>query len=398
MDDFKIDVEADIKAISSIEVIPAILDVVCRTTGMGFAAVARVTEDRWVTCASLDKINFGLQPGGELKVETTICNEIRQLQQPVVIDHVTKDEIFVKHPTPALYGFQSYISVPIILRNGKFFGTLCAIDPKPARLKNPETIGMFTLFADLISMHLHNLEQLDITKASLEEERKTAELRDRFIAILGHDLRNPVGAVGGIAQLLKMGKADEAAIKRFAEILQHSSYRMLGLIDNITDFARARFGSGINLNRHYESLEKILTHVIDELRLASPERNIEVKFDLKRQVYCDGKRVAQLFSNILSNAIMHGDANEPINVIAISNDEKFILTVSNGGKPIPHNMIKNLFEPFARGHEKKGQHGLGLGLFISSEIARAHGGTIEVESAERTTFKFTISNKGEGNL
>src|ERR1035438_3601770 len=80
--------------------------------------IARMTEDRWVACSVLDEINFGLRPGGELRVETTICHEIRQCREPVVINHVAEDEIWSEHPTPATYGFQSYISMPIILGDG----------------------------------------------------------------------------------------------------------------------------------------------------------------------------------------------------------------------------------------------------------------------------------------
>ena len=133
----------DVAAVARIDAVPTILEVVCRTTGMGFAAVARVTDDRWIACAVHDEIRFGLGPGGELKVETTICHEIRASGQPVVIDHVAEDQAFCGHPTPAMYGFQSYISVPIRRPNGAFFGTLCAIDPRPARLNRPETVGMF---------------------------------------------------------------------------------------------------------------------------------------------------------------------------------------------------------------------------------------------------------------
>jgi GAF domain-containing protein len=118
----------DLAGIARIEAVPRILEVICRTTGLGFAAVARVTEDRWIACAVRDEIAFGLQPGGELQVETTICNEIRRSGQLVVIDHVAEDPGFCRHPTPELYGFQSYISVPIVLSDGRFFGTLCAID------------------------------------------------------------------------------------------------------------------------------------------------------------------------------------------------------------------------------------------------------------------------------
>src|SRR5258707_10173235 len=155
------DLQGDVAAVSRIDAVPTILEVVCRTTGMGFAAVARVTEDRWIACGVRDEIAFGLRPGGELKVETTICNEIRDSRQPVVIDHVAEDPKFHGHPTPAQYGFQSYISVPILRKDGSFFGTLCAIDPRPARLNTPEVIGMFKLFADLIAFHLDARERLE---------------------------------------------------------------------------------------------------------------------------------------------------------------------------------------------------------------------------------------------
>jgi transcriptional regulator with XRE-family HTH domain len=164
------DIQADIEAVNRIGIISKILEVVCRTTGMGFAAVARVTEDKWITCAVLDQISFGLTPGSELKLETTICNEIRQHREAVVIDHVGEDEVYVGHPTPAMYGFQSYISVPIICQDGTFFGTLCAIDPRPAKLNNPEIIGMFKLFAELISFHLNLADQAALAETNLLEK------------------------------------------------------------------------------------------------------------------------------------------------------------------------------------------------------------------------------------
>jgi GAF domain-containing protein len=141
----------DIEIVALIAAIPAILTVVSRVTGMGFSAVARVTPDRWVCLAANDEIGFGLKPGGELKVETTICHEIRQSGGEVVIDHVGRDEVYRNHHTPAMYGFESYISVPIVLRDGSFYGTLCAIDPKPAKLNDPGIIGMFRLFAEFIA-------------------------------------------------------------------------------------------------------------------------------------------------------------------------------------------------------------------------------------------------------
>ncbi|HZH94421.1 MAG TPA: GAF domain-containing protein, partial [Flavisolibacter sp.] len=149
-----LDLQQDVERVRQIPIVSTLLDVICQTTGMGFAAVARVTQDRWIACHVRDDIQFGLVAGDELKVETTICDEIRGTHQAVIIDHVQTSEQYCGHPTPLRYGFQSYISFPIFLKNGEFFGTLCAIDLKPAQLDNSNTIGLFTAFAELISFHL----------------------------------------------------------------------------------------------------------------------------------------------------------------------------------------------------------------------------------------------------
>jgi transcriptional regulator with XRE-family HTH domain len=148
-------IQKDIADVNQIEIIPRILEVVCHVTGLGFAAVARVTNEQWVACVVRDEINFGLKAGDELKLETTICHEIRNTGKAVIIDEVAADAWYAVHPTPAMYGFQSYISIPIVLADGHFFGTLCGIDSKPHQLSNPETVTMFKLFAELIGCHLN---------------------------------------------------------------------------------------------------------------------------------------------------------------------------------------------------------------------------------------------------
>ena len=147
-----------------------------------YALAARVTEARWIACSVKDDLGFGLTPGGELQLQTTICNEIRQSREPVVINNVAEDKVWCGHHTPAMYGFQSYISMPIILADGSFFGTLCAIDPRPARLKTPEVIGMFRLFAELIAKNLEANRRLADTESALLEERADSGLREQFMA------------------------------------------------------------------------------------------------------------------------------------------------------------------------------------------------------------------------
>ncbi|MGC1304371.1 MAG: GAF domain-containing sensor histidine kinase [Caulobacteraceae bacterium] len=383
-------IAADVAAIQRIAAVPTILEVVCRTTGMGFAAVARVSEDRWVACSVLDSIQFGLEPGGELKLGTTICDEIRESRQAVVIDHVAEDETWCGHPTPAMYGFQSYISMPIVLPDGRFFGTLCAIDPRPARLKTPETIGMFTLFADLIAFHLDVHERLAASAASLLDERRTAELREQFIAVLGHDLRNPLASIdAGAAMLLKV-PLDERATG-IVERMQASVSRMAVLIDNVLDFARGRLGGGLPLNRSAERLEPTFHHVVAELQASHPARRIEADFALDRPVDCDRGRLSQLLSNLIANALVHGAADTPVRVRAEVMRGVLELSVSNSGDVIPSATLAKLFQPFERGAVRPNQQGLGLGLYIASEIARAHGGALSVESsAGRTCFTFRM--------
>jgi GAF domain-containing protein len=131
--------------------IRAVLEEVCRVTQMGFAAVARVTEERWIAAQVLDRIEFGLSPGDELEIKTTICDDIRKCGEAVFIDYVGADPEWRSHPVPMLYGFQSYASIPIFLDDGSFYGTLCAIDPEPRTVRAPETIAALKAFAARVS-------------------------------------------------------------------------------------------------------------------------------------------------------------------------------------------------------------------------------------------------------
>lgn len=146
----------DVDLIARIPAIAAILEEVSRDTGMRFATVARVSDTRWTACAVYDTIDFGLRAGQDLVLETTICNEIREHGRAVMFSHASAHPIYSQHPTPALYGFESYVSVPIHRADGEFFGTLCAVDPQPRVLDA----------ATLKAMERHALaiaEQLDAT-------------------------------------------------------------------------------------------------------------------------------------------------------------------------------------------------------------------------------------------
>ena len=229
-------------------------------------------------------------------------------------------------------------------------------------------------------------------EANLAKEREAAQFREQFIAVLGHDLRNPVASVDAGASMLLRSSLDA----RSWEIVSHmqgSVLRMRGLIDNVLDFARARLGDGLSITIDAERpLQPVLEQVVRELQWIQPDRDIRASFNLSVPVPVDHTRLSQLLSNLLGNALTHGAIEQPIDVHAKASEGEFELSVSNAGEPIPPETLANLFQPFFRGQVRPSQQGLGLGLFISSEIARVHGGTLEVKSDEtETRFTFRMS-------
>lgn len=372
--------------------VQSILQVCARVSGMGYVVIAHVTESRWVACAVSDEIGFGLGNGGELPIKTTLCNEVRQQRRAIAFDHASADPQWTGHPTPRLYGLESYIAVPIILADGAFFGTLCAIDRRPAPASRPDIVGMFELFAKLIASLLEGNRRLAVSEAALLDAHETAELRDQFIAVLGHDLRNPLAAVEAGVMLLKRNSADERSRLVLKDIAR-STARMNRLINDVLDFARGRLGGGLPIARKINSrLDVSLHQVVDELKSANPERIVEVDFSIPETVYVDADRVAQLLSNLLANALAHGSAEQPVRVSARVVAEQFELTVSNGGDPIPHAVRPRLFQPFNRTVISEVREGLGLGLYIARQIALAHGGELTMSSTpEETRFTFVMA-------
>lgn len=219
--------------------------------------------------------------------------------------------------------------------------------------------------------------------------REFSELQEQFIAVLGHDLRNPVAAIdSGATMLLRQGWSERAPV--ILNLMRNSVVRMNGLIDNVLDLARFRLGGGISLNLEPgRPLAPTLEQVIDEIRTAHPERPIEVDLAVDDSVPVDHLRIAQLYSNLLGNALKHGAADGPIRSKCLEASGTLELSVSNTGEPIPPELLEHLFMPFHRGKIRQNEGGLGLGLFIASQIAEAHGGILDVRS-DATETCFTL--------
>ena len=219
----------------------------------------------------------------------------------------------------------------------------------------------------------------------IARQRTEAELREQFLAVLGHDLRNPVAALEAGTRLL-LRRAPDAETTDILRRMQGSVFRMSELIENLMDLARVRLGEGIELERLSRSdLAEHLKQVIGEIGLVAPDSEIKARLEIDGPVRCDVARIKQVMANLLANAVTHGTASEPILVDARNDAGRLRISVTNKGGPIPEAAKEMLFQPFFRSTARKSQQGLGLGLYVASEIAKAHGGTLDAMSSEDET-------------
>jgi signal transduction histidine kinase len=223
------------------------------------------------------------------------------------------------------------------------------------------------------------------------EQQQAAHFRERFIGILGHDLRSPLSAItAGAALILRTPDAPDPALAAAARIAA-SGDRMARMISDLLDFTQARLGGGLAVSRKPADLGEVARAVVDEVSAANPSRSIalEVRGDVKGPF--DSDRIAQLVSNLLENAVAHAPQGDRIAVTVSGKGGNVEIAVENGGPPIPENERATLFDPFRRGSGPRESKGLGLGLFIVEQIARAHGGGVQLEvHAGRTVFRAVL--------
>ena len=240
-----------------------------------------------------------------------------------------------------------------------------------------------------------DLARLRAEKEALAERERLVEFQDRFVAILGHDLRNPLAALRMGLRVLerKVPPEQASAIGR----MMGSAARMGRMIEQLLDFARSRLGGGIPLAPVATSLRGTVSLVADEERVQHPDRELVVVMAGDLDGVWDPNRLAQVVSNLLGNAMTYGAPDEPVRVETTAGPERVGLAVHNGGPPIPEAVQRVLFDPFRRGERESraaGTSGLGLGLYITKEIVSAHHGTIAVESNHAgTTFRIELPRK-----
>jgi hypothetical protein len=208
---------ADIAAIEAISALPTILELVSDLTTLRFVCVARVTDTSWTACAVLDKLGFGLHPGDQLDVATTLCREVRIHDKAIIIDQVSEDTHYCSHPTPQMYGFESYFSMPLHTSQGEYFGTLCGLDKLPAPLSEPKTTRALELVAQMISRQLQTEQTLEQSLRTLRTEiSNTAHLRSMLQQLRNAEQRQSFQL--DIAELLRQQPAPDRIYAHSSEI------------------------------------------------------------------------------------------------------------------------------------------------------------------------------------
>ncbi len=416
--------------LGTVPLVASLLDVLCGMTGMGLALVTRMTGDQWTTCAIRDEINTEITSGLTLPASTMLCREVTGGRQLLVVSDLAEDPVHCSDPFLVQQCFRSYIGAPIRLADGSVFGTLCTFGREVIRVDNIPVESVFGLFAKLVANQIDAADRIAATSADLrtatsrldvsETGRQAVEsqlavstaslnavntrltasdaallnaqatglLREQFVAVLGHDLRNPISAIAAGTRLLQRQPLDDRG-RQVLAMMGQSADRMAELVRNMLDFALTQFGGGIPVHCTTTSdLASTLGHVVGELQAKFPDRDVVTRLELDLPVSCDPNRIGQLLSNLLANAITHGAADQPVWVNAATKNGMFELAVSNGGRQVSTETMAGLFKPFVKGN-RHNQEGLGLGLHIAAAIAHAHGGTLVATSTQEST-KFVL--------
>jgi PAS domain S-box-containing protein len=227
----------------------------------------------------------------------------------------------------------------------------------------------------------HNQEQLALAR----------DFERWILAIVSHDIRDPLGTILFAARRLQDGAEPASPAKKHAEIVERGVHRILHIVGDLLDLAREREGAGIPIAPKPTNLRDVCRQIIEEIEAIVRDRQITFDCDADGAGAWDEHRILQAVSNLTSNAVRHGTPGSPVRLRLTGNDERVAVEVHNRGT-IPSEILPRVFEPFRSGrHYTSRGEGLGLGLFIAKAIARAHGGALEVKSEnDETMFRLVL--------
>ncbi|QRR01147.1 sensor histidine kinase [Dyadobacter sandarakinus] len=388
----------DIQRVQQIPIVSTLLNVICEVTGLGFAAVARVTSEKWITCSVHDNMELGMLAGSELPVETTICDQIRQVRQPVIIENLDESLAYADDPILVSNGVKSYISYPIVLRSGEFFGTLCAFGREPKKLTGIRTTGLFTAFAELVALQLQQQDVLEATRdkvkgLSVQLSDSTDENR-QYRHISTHSLQEPLRKIRVFSGML-VDALQENDVKKASDLsvrINTSATRFSEMIKNLSDFS---FLTEDQQTFSLVDLEDTVSMVLTQLRPQIRLSGASVEVARLPVVRANASQMEQLFYHILGNAIKFAKPGTPLAVSVSSckiygthldgeyhpNRQFVEIRINDNGVGIPETQLENIFDMFSKLPSTViRREGEGFGLTFSRRIVRNHSGTIRIKS------------------
>ncbi|WP_257385591.1 hybrid sensor histidine kinase/response regulator [Tahibacter caeni] len=230
----------------------------------------------------------------------------------------------------------------------------------------------------------------------LEQRTRTLQLNEMFVAVLGHDLRNPLSAVIFAGSILQ--RSPDPSTRNSADLIVQTGWRMNRMIADLLDLARARLAGGIAINVEEADLGIVATRIKAERDIMTPRRELQLELGGNLRGLWDGDRIEQALSNLIGNAIEHGEPDSPVGIALDGHaPDRIVLRVSNVGT-IPEDVLPTLFTPFREGRYRGRGDGLGLGLYIVKQIVDAHDGEIEARCEDgRTVFELTLPRHCSGS-
>jgi signal transduction histidine kinase len=239
-----------------------------------------------------------------------------------------------------------------------------------------------------------------ITESVGHFHRTVERYRNLLLGMLGHDMRSPLNSIQLTASYLAALNAGEE-VSAAAALVTRSGASMQALLDDLVDFNRTNLGLGLRVVPSEADLAAVMAEELEQLRAAHPDRRIELSIGPDTRGRWDGARLQQVLRNLVSNAIRYGSPDKPVRVALRDEQADVCLEVTNSGPTIDPSDVRTIFDPLKRGAAQRERNdtrgGLGLGLFIVREIAKAHGGDVEVRSElGETTFTVRLPRRGGG--
>jgi signal transduction histidine kinase len=364
--------------------LPLVEAAIASSSGLDSGAVLTPSEGGFAVRAAV-----GIREGTRWIEGTGLAAEVVHERRAVLASSATG------LGAPFSPGTLSAVGVPIRSRGG-VAGVAVAGSRSTLELSEEDRL-LLQLLAERAG---REIERAALVQALTEAEtlaRRTAGFRDQVLGIVGHDLRNPLGAIVMSASLLQSRGGLAGWQQKTVGRVRSSAARMERIISDLLSYTRTRLGSGIPIEKRPADLGELARKVVDELVAYHPDSSIEVEAEGDLGGEWDPSRIEQAISNLVANAVDHGEPDGPVHVVLRGEAEAVRVEVANRGE-IPKHVVEHAFQPFSRAPDSGGRKstGLGLGLFIAREIVRGHGGDIRLRSGGgETAIAFELPRRSQ---